>query len=102
MLPVVIPEELISLFKYWQEEVRVGMMYQNELYEKIRVYALDNRLTAYEDSYHLASINNKLLCITVSPSGYTLWQCLRSRPADEEDSISKKKALPAYELARCA
>jgi hypothetical protein len=102
MLPIVIPEELVSLFQYWQEDVKAGMMYQNELYQKIRVYALNSCLVAYEDSYQLAARDNKLLCITVSSSGYTLWQCLRTRITREARSMPEESPLPEQEFAKCA
>lgn len=87
MLPIVIPEEFVSSFKYWHEGIQVGMTYRNELYAKIKVYSLDKRLEAYEYSCQLAGSGGTTLCITVSKSGYTLWQSLRTLPLPLKASL---------------
>lgn len=77
MLPIVIPEEIVNLFKYWQEGIKVGMTYQNELYFQFKTYNSDRRLEAYDEGYQLSE-DGKQVCITVNTDGYTLWQNLRS------------------------
>ena len=92
MLPIVIPEEFVKSFKYWHEGVQVGMTYRNELYAKIKVYSLDKRLEAYEHSCQLAGSGGKTLCITVSESGYTLWQSLRTLHLPLQPSLPPARA----------
>ncbi|MEM0981715.1 MAG: hypothetical protein AAGH78_15760 [Cyanobacteria bacterium P01_H01_bin.58] len=79
MLPIVISEDLVSLFKYWQGDVRAGMLYRNELYTQLRTYNSESRLDAYEDGCRLSGAGWQV-CITVAPSGYTLWKSLRAFP----------------------
>ncbi|MEM9005918.1 MAG: hypothetical protein AAGE59_20640 [Cyanobacteria bacterium P01_F01_bin.86] len=83
MLPIVIPENLISLFKYWQGGIKVGMTYQNELYLQLRTYNLERRLEVYDDGYKLSKKGNQV-CITVNKTSYTLWQTIRSWTASSE------------------
>ncbi|MEL6384534.1 MAG: hypothetical protein AAFQ89_19170 [Cyanobacteria bacterium J06626_18] len=84
MLPIVIPEKLAVIFKYWQSEIKVGMRYQYELYTHLRNYTLDQRLEAYDDAYQLSEMSLKA-CITVTNKGYTLWQSLRTIASKEAD-----------------
>ncbi|NER81821.1 MAG: hypothetical protein F6K42_20110 [Leptolyngbya sp. SIO1D8] len=92
MLPIVIPEELVSLFKYWREGIQVGMAYRNELYAQLRIYDSDKRLVAYEDGYRLSETGSQV-CITVNESGYTLWQSLRSAPLSNAEPAPSRKTL---------
>ena len=89
MLPIVIPEKLTSLFKYWCQDIRFGMFYGNELYTQVSVYAPDKRMAAYDDAYRLSEAGS-LVCITVAPTGYTLWQSLRSFSASTFEVASIK------------
>ncbi|MBE7383442.1 MAG: hypothetical protein F6J95_018755 [Leptolyngbya sp. SIO1E4] len=94
MLPIVIPEELVSSFKYWQEGIKVGMAYQNELYAQLKIYGPDKRLDAYEYGYQLSEAGNQV-CITVTTSGYTLWKSLRSFSSKANDRyLTKGNVLP--------
>lgn len=77
MVPIVIPETLITPFKYWHGSVQTGMTYQNELYIQVSNYSLERRLDAYEEGFRLGA-NGGQVCITVTSAGYTLWQSLRS------------------------
>lgn len=86
MLPIVIPEDLVSLFKYWQEGVRAGMLYRNELYMQLRIYNSESRLSAYEDGCRLSGAGWQV-CITVAPSGYTLWKSLRAFPSKVSETV---------------
>lgn len=77
MLPSVIPEALIAAFKYWQEGVKVGMFYNNELFTQVKTYNLADRLAAYEDACELSDQGIQV-CVTVSDREYCLWQSLKS------------------------
>ena len=90
MLPIVVPETLITAFKYWQSGIKVGMSYQNELYVQLKTYTTDERLAAYDDGYKVAKMNLRA-CITVNMKGYTLWQSLRSVLQEAADDLSETK-----------
>jgi hypothetical protein len=78
ILPVVVPQDSVCLFCYWQDGLQKGMRYQDELYTLVGHYAADDRLAVYDKSLELAS-QGKALCITtVSGREYSLWQALRT------------------------
>lgn len=80
MLPTVIPEILITPFKYWTEGIQEGMYHDNELFTLVKVYGPDRRAQAYEDACRLADTDIQI-CITVSELRYCLWQNLKSYAA---------------------
>lgn len=77
MLPSVIPVCAVVTFKYWQDQVKVGMYYQNELYAQIKSYQSTERMKAYDDAYQLSE-QGIHVCLTASEEGYCLWQNLKS------------------------
>lgn len=68
---------MAKTFKYWQDEIKIGMYYQNELYTQIKSYSPNHRLQAYDDACQLSN-NNIDVCITASEQGYLLWQNLKT------------------------
>ena len=91
MLPSVIPESVIETFKYWQDQIKVGMYYQNELYMQVKSYKSTERLKAYDHAYQLSE-EGVHVCLTASDKGYCLWQNLR--PTSSEP-VSKSNAAVA-------
>jgi hypothetical protein len=77
MLPNVVPESIISRFKYWDDDVKDGMFFQDKLYTCINQFALQKRLVAYEKGCEISEQGFNV-CITVTESRYVLWQELRS------------------------
>ncbi len=81
MFPNVIPESVISRFKYWDDTVKEGMFFQNRLYTPIRRFNSKERLAAYDMGCQISGQGVKV-CISVvesgARSGYVLWQELRS------------------------
>jgi hypothetical protein len=76
MYPVVVPASAIQRFKYWDNIVKEGMLFQNELYTFINQFSPHKRLAAYEKGCELTHQQTRV-CITVEESGYILWECLR-------------------------
>lgn len=76
-LPIVVDEEMVTPFKYWNGTIHEGMYYSNELYRYDQAYDLDERLKAYENAYTQAELG-LTVCITVSKDSYKLWTGLRS------------------------
>ena len=91
MLPPVIPESVIQTFKYWQDQIKVGMFYQNELYAQVKSYQSTERLKAYDHAYQLSE-EGVHVCLTASEKGYCLWQNLR---ACSSESAAKSNAVVA-------
>lgn len=77
MLPSVINENLVQLFKYWSEGVKEGMNHQGELYAHVRSYPSDARLQAYELGCEMAQ-KGMQICVTCSQSGYKVWMNMKS------------------------
>jgi hypothetical protein len=93
MLPTVIPESLITPFKYWLEGVQEGMYHNNDLFTLVRVYDLDKRDQVYLYACELAD-DGIQVCITVSQLRYCLWQNLKScnsRPTGQSTEKATKK-----------
>ena len=77
MLPSVINENLVQLFKYWSEGVKEGMNHKGELYCHVRSYPSDARLQAYELGCEMAH-SGMDICLTCSQSGYKVWMNMKS------------------------
>ena len=77
MLPSVINENLVQMFKYWNEGIQEGMNHQGELYSHIQSYPPDARLQAYELGCEMAQ-KGVQICVTCSQSGYKVWRNLKS------------------------
>ncbi|HEY9625204.1 MAG TPA: hypothetical protein V6C78_33080 [Crinalium sp.] len=76
-LPLVIDQNLVHLFTYWNENTQQGMRYGKELYAFQQSFPLNQRLQAYVTGCEYAEQGSKV-CITVSKQGYTIWLNLRS------------------------
>lgn len=76
VLPLVINEDLTKPFKYWNQGVRLGMRYADELYILHQAYATADRLKAYTTGCDLAE-QGMIVCITCSSNGYSVWVGLR-------------------------
>ncbi|MBC6479584.1 MAG: hypothetical protein GDA56_19200 [Hormoscilla sp. GM7CHS1pb] len=77
MLPSVINENIVQLFKYWSEGIKEGMNHKGELYAQVRSYPSDARLQAYELGCEMAH-SGMDICLTCSQSGYKVWMNLKS------------------------
>ncbi|MEA5448234.1 hypothetical protein VB780_06610 [Leptolyngbya sp. CCNP1308] len=76
--PLVIQEDLVSRFRYWNERVQEGMHFNHELYTYFRSFSVAHRLNAYATAYEQIEQGNAV-CITVSETCYIVWLCLRAR-----------------------
>lgn len=77
MLPLIVVEELISAFKFWNNGIHEGMHYRNDFYLSLRQFALAERSEAYHRATQESSKGLKV-CVTVSKTHYTVWVELRS------------------------
>ena len=77
MLPQVFDQQLVHLFRYWHQGIRLGMRHGNELYAFVRSYPARDRLSAYELACELAELGNAT-CVTRSEWRYTIWISLRA------------------------
>lgn len=99
MLPIVIPETLITPFKYWTEGIQEGMYHDNDLFTLVKVYGPDRRTQAYEDACQLAD-NDIQICITVSDLRYCLWQNLKSCTPQSQTRLPDPVVKPAPERTK--
>lgn len=77
MLPLVINENIVQLFNYWNEGIKEGMNHKGELYAHVRSYPSDARLQAYELGCAMAQ-KGMQICVTCSQSGYKVWMNMKS------------------------
>lgn len=80
MLPLIVVEDLISAFKFWNEGIHEGMLYRNDFYVSRFQFALAERAQAYHRATQESNKGFKV-CVTVSKTHYTVWVEMRSHLA---------------------
>lgn len=80
MLPLIVVEELISTFKFWNQGIHDGMLYRNDFYIGLQQFPLADRSQAYRQATQESNKGFKV-CITVSKTHYTIWVEMRSQIA---------------------
>ncbi|MEA5448259.1 hypothetical protein VB780_06755 [Leptolyngbya sp. CCNP1308] len=78
MLPLIVVEELISTFKFWNQGIHDGMLHRSDFYIGLQQFPLAERSQAYSQAT-LESSKGLKVCITVSKTHYTIWVELRSQ-----------------------
>jgi hypothetical protein len=78
ILPVVVPHDSVCCFRYWQDGVKEGMRYKNELYVLVGRYSAADRLAVYDKSLELSGQGKDLCITTVRGTDYSLWQAMRT------------------------
>ncbi len=76
--PLVIQENLVSRFRYWNESIQEGMYFNSDLYTHFQSFSVVHRLNAYAVAYEQIEQGNTV-CITASETCYIIWLCLRAR-----------------------
>lgn len=76
--PLVVREDLVRCFSYWNERIQEGMHFKNDLYTYFQSFSTAHRLSAYGLAYEQIEQGNKV-CITVSETRYVIWLCLRGQ-----------------------
>ncbi|WP_035984588.1 hypothetical protein [Leptolyngbya sp. KIOST-1] len=77
MLPLIVVEELISAFKFWNDGIHDGMFYRNDFYVSQYQFPLAER----SEAYHRATLESNKgfkVCVTVSKTHYRVWVEMRS------------------------
>lgn len=80
MLPLIVVEDLISAFKFWNKGIHEGMLYRNDFYVSQYQVALADRAKAYERATQESNKGFKV-CVTVSKAHYTVWVEMRAHLA---------------------
>ncbi len=76
--PYVIPEQQITLFKFYMEQaIQTGMTYGNDLYRLAGEFRIEDRSDAYRFGYALIAHGVPPL-ISVSKQRYRVWISLRN------------------------
>ncbi len=77
MLPLVVDEKQVFIFKFWFDgEIQNGMHFQNDLFCQIGTFDVRERSRIYQFACKLAQTGT-LLAITCSETGCRLWGNLR-------------------------
>lgn len=76
-LPTIVNESLVHQFRYWENHIKVGMRYRDELYILLQSYPIAKRLKACDlgCEYQRRGVD---VCITVSKTTYSIWLNLKS------------------------
>ncbi|MGB3139096.1 MAG: hypothetical protein WBG38_10840 [Nodosilinea sp.] len=77
MLPLLVVEDLVSAFKFWNKGIHEGIFYRNDFYVSRYRAALSDRLKAYHCATQ-ESVKGFKVCVTVSKTHYTVWVDMRS------------------------
>jgi len=78
MLPVVLSENVVNLFKFYMDgSIREGMRYNDELYVLAHKFPGSHWLKGYQIACELAA-SEKLVAITASDDRYAIWIGLRA------------------------
>lgn len=82
MLPEVINEDQVHLFKFWFGDcVQDGINHGGELYYRLRSTTVENRARLYHSACRLSQQSKTSVIMTVSPTRCSLWVDLRNRDA---------------------
>ena len=90
MLPVVLSENVVNLFKFYMDgSIREGMWYNNELYGLVRELSASHRLKGYQIACELAEQGSPVV-VTAADARYAIWIGLRA-PAYRQSSIASRE-----------
>lgn len=92
--PLVINEDVVTLFKYWQGEIQEGMRCGEELYRHFRSFGLHDRLRAYDVGWKLAQ-SGYPVCVTCSSQRYAVWISLRAPQTMADSQVEEATTLLA-------
>lgn len=99
MLPVVLSENVVNLFKFYMDgSIREGMWYNNELYGLAREFPESHRLKGYQIACELAEQGTPVV-ITASDDRYAIWIGLRAA-AERQSSIASRELPIEYSARR--
>lgn len=76
---VLVREQDIQKFCYWEDGICQGMQHSNEFYQHVTSVLSDQRLAAYKLSDELLEAGSSV-CLTVSAQGYSVWQRFQDCP----------------------
>ncbi|MCU0524834.1 MAG: hypothetical protein MUF72_08425 [Elainella sp. Prado103] len=88
METLLINEQFVSQFKFWQDgQIRSGMRFRKDLFECISQFNQHQRHQAFDLAWRL-SLAGREVVVTVSPTQYTVWGNLRvSTPSPSLESV---------------
>lgn len=75
--PILVTEQLIQPFKFWEDGVQEGMTFKNELFRHYQDFNSQERYEAFELADSIANRQKIQVVITNHPQGYRLWFSLR-------------------------
>lgn len=72
---LLVHEENVKKFYYWENEICQGIQHANEFYRYVASVVEEKHLEAYKLSDELLEAGSSV-CLTVSPNRYSVWQSL--------------------------
>lgn len=77
MLPPVVDEGLVSIFKFWYgDRIQDGLYYRNELYYRVATVGLEQRARLYHHACRVSQTSYAV--VTMTQIHCSLWVSLRS------------------------
>jgi hypothetical protein len=78
VLPIILSESKIAPFKFWYQEcLRDGTHYHQELYCRLQIFPVGERTQAYQLGCKLTQVNTSVILFTLSATHCSLWASLR-------------------------
>jgi hypothetical protein len=92
---LLINEQFVSQFKYWQEgQIRTGMQFRSDLFEYIEAFSHRQRHAAFDLAWRLTEAGREPI-ITASINRYIVWANLKvlaaQSPSDRASPSSETK-----------
>ena len=99
METLLINEQFVAQFKYWQQDqVRTGMRFRNNLFEYVAQFDRQQRHQAFDLAWQLSQAGRQLV-VTSSSEFYTVWADLRYSDCAHSNRSQVSSAKSAYSLA---
>ncbi|WP_216351429.1 hypothetical protein [Leptolyngbya sp. 'hensonii'] len=95
MLPLLVDEEDIFIFKFWLDNnIQDGMLYRNELFRRLREYDIAQRPQVYHLGCKLSQ--KALIVLSFTENKCSLWASLRD--PEMQDTLRDIALSPLPEL----
>lgn len=78
-LPTIVPESQITVFNFYRDNaIYEGMTFKGRLYKRVRLYASQERLRAFEQACDLSISGDVIVTIKNHKGDYVLWIDVRA------------------------
>ncbi len=76
--PILVTEQFIKMFKFWEDGLQDGMMFKDELFRHYQDFGQHEQNAAFELANSITNQYQIQVVITNHTNGYRIWGSLRS------------------------